>query len=125
MTNEAECPLCLNLEGDSCRRTPGWDRRDISRFECGICGAYQLTYEAHRHLGAGDDGLDHRKPTPQQRTILSHKVRNGIISKNDSEPPTVTDDMLMSWLSDGTLPSPAMQAENLIRFVGDEVLRFR
>ena len=122
MTNEAECPLCLNLEGDSCRRTPGWDRRDISRFECGICGAYQLTYEAHRHLGAGDDGLDHRKPTPQQRAILSHKVRMAS-SKNDSEPPTVTDDMLMSWLSDGTLPSPAMQAENLIRFVGDEVLR--
>ena len=31
--------------------------------------------------------------------------------------------MLKSWISKGTFPSPAMQAENLIRFIGDEVSR--
>lgn len=91
----------------------GGRRHDTSVFECDICGTYELTIEAHTSL---------RKPTPQESSILSHKIRIAS-AKNDSKMLMVTDDMLVSWLSEGTLPSPAMQAENLIRFIGDEVSR--
>lgn len=122
MTDELKCPLCLNIEGGLCRSIRGWGRNDTSVFECDICGTYELTIEAYTSLGAGDDKLSYRKPTPRESSILSYKIRTAS-AKNDSKMLMVTDDMLISWLSDGILPSPAIQAENLIRFVGDEVSR--
>ena len=116
------CPLCLNIERSSCRWVHGGSRSDISVFECDICGTYALTIEAYTSLGAGDDNLSYRKPTPQESSILSYKIRTAS-SKNDGKMLTVTDDMLSSWRSNETLPSPAIQAENLLRFVGDEVSR--
>ena len=76
---------------------------------------YQLSFDVHRYI-------KHRSPTPYQRALISHKVRTAS-SNDDKKTLTITHDMLESWISNGTLPSPAMQAENLIRFIGDEVSR--
>lgn len=119
MTNEDKCPLCLNVEGGSCKWIPNWNHQNVSRFECDICGTYRLTREAYEDYMNRDMN---RELTSCQRAILSHKVRT-ISSNGDKEIQTLTRDLLWSWISDGTLPSPAVQAENLIRFVGSEVLR--
>ena len=115
MTDKIQCPLCLNAEGGSCKWIPNWNHQDVSRFKCDICGTYRLTREAYK------DYMD-RELTSYQRAILSHKVRT-ISSNGDKEMQTLTRDLLWSWISDGTLPSPTIQAENFIRFVGDKVSR--
>lgn len=113
MTDKIKCPLCLNVEGDSCRIISPEDRRDITGYECDICGMYQLT--RHALLYANDYRL-----TSHKRAVISHNVRTTSLN-DDKKMLIITQGMLESWTSNGTLPSPAMQAENLIRFVGDEV----
>ena len=110
MTNEDKCPLCHHLQS---RCVLPWNHQNIALFECEICGTYQLTDEAFSdtiHL------------TSYRRAVLSHKVRTASLN-NDKNTPRITQDILKSWISNGTLPNPIIQTENLIRFIGDEVSR--
>ena len=116
MNNESRCPVCLNAEDSQCEAFKG-DPNPL--FKCDICGNYIVNYGIFITDGA-DLGL-----TKVQRAVLSHRIRkeSGCAPKMESEPFTVTPKVLKSIRSDGKLPNPAMQAENLIRFVGDEVSR--
>ncbi len=55
-----------------------------------------------------------------QRAFLSHRLRT--ISSED-RPFLIDIDWLNAVLSNGGLPSPAVQAANIVRFIGDEVSR--
>ena len=116
MNNKRRCPVCLNDEGGRCEASTGAPN---PLFKCDICGHYIVNYEIFTTDGA-DLGLD-----KMQRAVLSHRIRtkSGRAPKTESEPFTVTPDVLESLRSDGKLPSPAIQAANLIRFIGDEVSR--
>ena len=120
MNNKRRCPVCLNAEDGQFNVFPTW-------FECDICGSYTMDLDpfldlqiqkGHNHSGYWD-------LNPVQRAVLSHRIRtkSGCAPKAESELFRVTLDVLDSIRSDGKLPSLAMQAENLIRFIGDEVSR--
>ena len=108
MNNESRCPVCLNAEDSQCEAFKG-DPNPL--FKCDICGNYIVNYGIFITDGA-DLGL-----TKVQRAVLSHRIRkeSGCAPKMESEPFTVTPKVLKSIRSDGKLPNPAMQAENLIR----------
>ena len=57
--------------------------------------------------------------------ILSHRIRtkSDISSQAGSDPFEITFEVLDSLRSNGSLPSPAVQATNIVRFIGDEVYR--
>lgn len=122
MTNKTKCPLCLNRDGGSCQLIRGGERHETSVYSCNVCGIYGLTIQARYYLGVGASMSTYRQLTRQQGSVLSHKVRT-ITAKNGNDPLMVTQQMLERWLSSGELPTPAMQAENLMRFVGDRVSR--
>lgn len=120
MTDSIQCPACLNTESGSCRLVSGGRFHSISRFDCDICGTYELTEDAFFSLGAGDDNLSYRKPEPMTAAILSYKIRSAS-SQNKGKVVRITPEVLDGWRSDAKLPSRAVQAENLIRFIGDSV----
>ena len=96
----------------------------VSWYECTICGTYRLTRPAHLQIGSSDQTASNEHLSPLQRAILSHHIRkNSEESATTSEPFTVTSETL-KWLRSGvSLPSAAVQAANIIRFVGDSVSR--
>jgi len=55
---------------------------------------------------------------PLHRAALSHRIRQ---AQKPGDPPIITSYWLDEFLKDPSLPSPAVQALNLIRFVGDHV----
>ena len=112
MNNEIKCPVCLNVEGGSCRQFVGG-------FECSICGIYKTWLPTH----PGSYSSSRWNLNPLQCAILSHRIR----TKSDASLQTennlfeITPDVLDSLRSDGRLPSMAVQATNIVRFIGDEV----
>ena len=115
MNNKIKCPVCW-CENSCQRPSPGL-------LKCDICGEYKI-----------DDNLDlvdhqydssHWDLSPLQRAVLSHSIRkrSDESSKTGSAPFEITSDVLESFRSDGSLPSPAVQATNIVRFIGDEVSR--
>ena len=113
MNNKIKCPVCSNDEGGS------FQRHKDGFCECGICGTYKMSDE----LDIVDRQYDssHWDLSPLQRAVLSHSIRKR--SDKGSDPFEITSDVLDSFRSDGSLPSPAIQATNIIRFIGDEVSR--
>jgi hypothetical protein len=61
------------------------------------------------------------KWTPVKRAVLSHRIR---LDQNEQKPPRI-DSYLMERVLEGgaTLPAPTQQATNLLRFIGDRVLK--
>lgn len=86
-----------------------------SRYECEVCGRYD----------ASDTVLEttlnpqHDQLTTIQRAVLSHRIREA----NDArrETPLLTTYEVDDLIANGRLPSPAQQAINIVRFVGDRV----
>ena len=66
-----------------------------------------------------------RNLNPLQRAVLSHRIRtqSDASSQTEGDLFEITHEMLDSLRSDGGLPSPAVQATNIVRFIGDEVSR--
>ena len=120
MKNGIKCPVCLNVEGGSCRRP----FRGV--FECDICGIYKIDndkIEGQKRDGSFESSqwnLD-----SLQRAGLSHSIRkrSDESSETSSDPLEITSAVLESFRSGRSLPSPAVQATNIIRFIGDEVSR--
>ena len=121
MNNGIKCPVCSNDEGGSFKR----HRPDL--FECDICGTYTTSKELRLQLL--DDSYDSSRwnLNSLQRAALSHRIRTrsdaSSHSQTGSDPFEITSDVLDSFRSDGSLPSPAVQATNIVRFIGDQVKR--
>ena len=118
-----KCPICLNVGGGSCRIF--CEESFVSWYECKICGTYKLTRDVFLQIDPPDQATSNGNLAPVQRAILSHRIRmksEGIRTET-SDPYTVTSDTLKWLRSSGSLPSAAVQAANIIRFVGDSVSR--
>ena len=119
MNNGIKCPVCSNDEGGSFKR----HRPDL--FECDICGTYTTSKELRLQLL--DDSYDSSRwnLNSLQRAALSHRIRtrSDASSQTGSDPFEITSDVLDSFRSDGSLPSLAVQATNIVRFIGDQVKR--
>lgn len=85
---------------------------DASTFQCDVCGQYEAS------------GLIELTRFPSlnsmQRALLSHRLR---MKSSRGEPFRTTPEWLDDLFSNGSLPSPALQAANLARFAGDDVTR--
>lgn len=112
MSEIVQCPICRLRHGGECRQhTSNGERVE---FSCDVCGRFILSGTLHQSkLSTASDSL-----TPLQRAALSHVVRQQI-----ETPPFLTTDWLARFLVDARLPTPARQATNAIRFVGDHVLK--
>lgn len=90
--------------------------RDSSGFECDVCGKYEISGSAF----AGPLDPEKAKLTLIQRAALSHRLRTAV---RESQPLMITTDWLKHFEADAALPSPAVQATNIIRYIGEEVSR--
>lgn len=110
MTDFVTCPVCRGQFG-RCRAlsTP----RDAQAFDCDGCGRFEISrtamvtwFEQERRLSA------------MQRAALSHALRTGT---RGSGAPMVTTTWMETFAPTARVPTPAAQATNLIRVVGDWV----
>ena len=115
-TNNAECPICGNVDGGSCKLIL---RPDVTvsfnfytSFNCSICGRYDIDHEASNRI------MKATKITTVQRSLISHRVRT---TQENATP------VMISWIwldhifREGKWPNPIEQANNLVRYIGDEV----
>ena len=126
MNDTITCPICLNemtgIYQSKCSYVSTGDR-DSFGFECEVCGKVELSGTAYRGPLDPERTKDPKKAKLNhiQRAALSHRTR---IASRDNEPLVITTDWLNQFIASGAgLPSPGLQAKNIIRFVGDEVTR--
>ena len=112
-----QCPVCKNVEGGVCRvRSIGLP----TQLACGICGNYSVRAELAFQIRDGATDVGHWELTPLQRAVLSHRIRT-----RSTKPLTAEDEFLVTTealgrlRAEAKLPSPAVQAMNLVRFIGD------
>lgn len=111
--NDDDCPVCLNANGGTCVQ---WTtQKDTTGFDCKVCGKFEITRSALISYFAPDTS----KLTSIQRAILSHRL---LTTATTSKLPVMTVDWL-EQIDDMKLPSPAIQAINTIRYIGDEINR--
>ena len=112
MSDSTTCLVCQNAErGSSCRRFP-IPNVDGSIFQCDVCGLYAASGLVEL------TGLQDLEPI--QRALLSHRLRT---RPPTEEPFRITPEWVNDLLSNGSLPSPAVQAANIVRFIGDDATR--
>lgn len=108
MSGQVTCPICRSAFEVPCYDVPVTG--DRSGFSCGACGRFSISRSAlvtwFRDTDGGLNAL--------QRSALAHLVRT---STDDNL--TITTDWLGRFAEGARLPSPAEQAANLIRLVGD------
>lgn len=109
-----ECIVCRNIDGGTCSKFE--TNRDSDGFDCDICGWYEVVGSAVHKLNEKE--VSHF--TQLQRAALSHRLRTAV---REGKQPIITTDWLEKFRAQSELPSPAMQAVNIIRFFGDEVSR--
>lgn len=86
-----------------------------TQYQCDVCGRYDAASSVLKgKLYTQDDQL-----TALQRAVLSHRIREA----NDAgrDPPLLTTYEVDDVIANGRLPTPAQQAINIIRFVGDRI----
>lgn len=121
MTKEkVKCPVCENAHGGTCIESSA----DLG-FECTICGRFTVDELLFHNEYRRHQGELRLQPGKVGGALLSHKIcvasraaetKDGLL--------TVTQDLLNWYRSDSrSLPSHAIQAANLIRFIGDEFTR--
>lgn len=88
---------------------------DRIAFNCEVCGRYDVSGSAFASVLNPESYV----LTPVQRAVLSHRVRQA----NDAgrDPPLLTTYDVEEVIENGRLPSPAQQATNIIRFVGNRI----
>ena len=120
MSDKIKCCVCQNAE--ACKRKR--DNGDESWFGCDICGHYSLNITVLKSQGRAY-AVNNWKLTPLQRAVLSHRIRTQSADSPtaESKPFRITANVLEAIRSSAKLPNPAVQAANLIRFVGDHVSR--
>ncbi len=115
MTTPVQCPICLSPNGSGC---VSWNEgKDATSFRCDICGEFEASGTALRSYLQPD----YPNWSPVKRAAISHTIR----SANDAggRPPMLMTDWIEGQLIEGRakLPSPAQQATNIIRYIGNYV----
>lgn len=106
------CPVCRSPDGHGLVS----QERDAARvtLDCPNCGKFTVTDS----LLAGPLAPSGNVPAVR-RAALSHQIRS---ASDDGRPPLLTTGWYQKFLeSDSALPNPAIQAANIIRFIGDQV----
>ena len=116
MAASEPCPVCKNREGGACQRWPSSDR-DSETITCDVCGEFEVSRSALIPLD-----YEYSDYTQTVRLAISSRIRRandeGII------PPILTTYALDELLgSDPVLPTPVEQSTNIVRYVGDRVLK--
>lgn len=107
------CPACDTLFGGTCE-TFSSGGGDWTGFDCEACGRFKVTGSA---LAAN---LRLREALSKiERAALAHRIR-GVVPTD--EEPLITTYWLEGFRRDPSLPSPGMQATNLLTVVGQHVL---
>ena len=120
-----KCPVCLDTEGSLCERHQG----SSPWYDCSICGFYEMDYNLDFQIQGGHYNYGNWRLNSVHRAILSHHICKYNIenckklASNEAKMFRITVQMLDSIRSEATLPSRVEQAENLIRYVGDNVFR--
>ncbi len=106
----SNCPICEDpfCEADN---TSG----DRVRFGCATCGTYSVSRSALVQFSHSDDDLSLPK-----RAAISHRLR---VATDQGQEPLLTTYDLDDLKANVRLPSPAQQAMNIVRFVGDSIAR--
>lgn len=110
------CPVCLSIDGFDCIDGRTWGVNNV-RHQCEVCGIYGTEWEAR------DDylGSERQKTTRYVRATLSHWTRARQAKLNRDDIPLVTGDLVEAAIAgELSLPNPAQQATNIIRFIGDK-----
>ena len=109
------CAICLCRDGYTCVSGP-FQSRDATEFECEVCGRYAVSRTAL--ISTLDQ--NYHPMTFLRRALLSHRIR----SANDAgrfPDMLMTDGIDTLFADDPQLPSPAQQATNIVRYIGDTV----
>lgn len=110
-----QCPICLSPDGAGC---VSWSEgKDATSFRCDICGEFEASGTAlSSYLRPDYPGWN-----PVKRAAVSHAVRSA--TDSGGRRPMLMTDWLEDQLVNGRakLPSPAQQATNIIRYIGDLV----
>lgn len=101
------CPVCGSMMSGPERSTPG-DQMD---YDCPVCGSYSLTGTARMTLPQG------HKHFPEAAPVLSHQIRKMQLA---NERPVVDWEVCNRIMATGSLPTPEEQADNLVRWIGDQ-----
>ena len=113
-----KCPVCQNVEGGEFRPV----RSDqATHYECDICGKYTMCADPFHQLDTAHGDLGPWGLTAIQRAVLSHRIRTYSAKprKTEEELFCITAGVLDRVRGVATLPSPAVQAMNLVRLIGD------
>lgn len=112
MSTSISCPVCGPVHhGNATAFETG---RDSDGIDCEVCGRFEIS-------GSTRPGIVNPKVAnlnAVQRASLSHRLRRQV---QEGHAPMVTTESLKPLLGNARLPSPSMQASNLIRFIGDQV----
>jgi hypothetical protein len=108
---QTTCPLCQGAYGVICRKRPA--AIDGEGFHCGACGRFEISRTALADC-FNDSG-------PKVSALATAALRHAVRRASDSGRVVLTSDRIESIRADARLPSPAMQAINLIRVIGDHL----
>lgn len=110
----SQCPVCLSRDGFPCQKWGGF-AGDGTRYDCEVCGSfiYSRTAETCQfpHFSA------------PLRAVLSRRLRlkTDSLGSQDNVPIVGTHEIKELIEKRPSLPSPAQQAANIIRYIGDYV----
>lgn len=104
----AICPVCQDA-AESVTESDGGERLGVS---CPGCGNFVITKTAVRVLDSDGEGA--------KRAILSHWIRHVC---EGGQKPEIDRELLLAILNEHSLPSALEQADGLLLWLGDELLR--
>ena len=102
-----KCPVCLNVEGGSCKR---YDQGKIPWFDCSICRNYETELSLHFQIQKGAYNVGKWELNREQRAILSNCISNynnenyQKLCKGEAKIFRITTQMLDSLRSNRRLP---------------------
>jgi hypothetical protein len=113
------CPICFNAHETKSLVDP---YREGYVVDCEACGRFNLSKEAWEDF-LDPNCREGKKLSPVYRSRLSHRIQESQKSSQGNRPTVVSSD-LEAFIRDGCPgPTPAQQAANLLRIVGDEISR--
>ena len=115
----SKCPVCLDTHSGPVQLI---DTGSGFRVDCPVCGRFELSREAWEDYLDPLSGEGH-KLSLLCRARMAHKIRTAN-SDTRSTPPYLDQDFVRIFIDDGCPgPTPAEQAVNAIRYIGDEISR--
>jgi hypothetical protein len=103
------CPVCLGIFG-RCRGLE--TTRDTTGFDCDGCGKFEVS----RTVLSTWLQPEHDRLTAMQRAALSHALRS---ASRGAETQIITTGWIEAFIPNARLPTPGVQAANLIARIGD------